>query len=126
MFAAGSNLKNKTAEQVFYQDFKEFSMEGKKIGVGQISSMNPEELIEIKNKLDDYLEDARQKHGVDVILFMLTDIMEESTLLLMRGQEAAGLIKSAFGVEAENQCAMLKGVVSRKKQLIPNLSAALQ
>lgn len=126
MFAAGSNLKNKTAEQVFYQDFKEFSMEGKKIGVGQISSMNPEELIEIKNKLDDYLEDARQKHGVDVILFMLTDIMEESTLLLMRGQEAAGLIKSAFGVEAENQCAVLKGVVSRKKQLIPNLSAALQ
>ena len=126
MFAAGSNLKAKTAEEIFYQDFKEFSMEDKSVGVGQISSMNEDELADIKGKLGPFLDQARKKHGLDMIYFMLTNIIDESTELICEGNDADRLILGAFNTKVEGKSAILPGVVSRKKQLIPKLATALQ
>ncbi len=126
MFAAGSNLKNKTEEEVFYQDFKNFSAGDITFGVGQITSLNATELSDMKERLLPYLEKAITEHGVDMIFFMLTNIIKESTELICIGNQAARTVENAFGVKMENNGFQLPGIVSRKKQLIPALVATMQ
>ena len=95
-------------------------------GVGQISSMDRDELDEIAAVLIPQLELERGKGGTQMVFFMLTDILTENTLLLSCGEDSAELIQEAFGVKAENGKCILSGVVSRKKQLIPAFMTALQ
>ena len=120
MFKAGSNLKDKMPEEIFYQDYKKFIAEGGlTFGVGQISSMDEEELMEIKDKLSSFLESEMVRHGVSRIFFMLTNILDESTHLIYCGNGSEDMVRTAFGVEPKDGAFYLKGVVSRKKQLIP-------
>lgn len=121
MFQAGSNLKNKSPEEIFYQDFKKFVIGDLNIGVGQINSLNAEELTDIKEKLVTYLDKAYKEHGITIIYFMLTNIITESTEVIYVGNGAESLLEEAFSKTAENNSVMLKGVVSRKKQFIPVL-----
>lgn len=125
MFKAGSNLKRKSAEEIFYQDFKKFSLEGVNLGVGQINSMTAEELQVIKNKLTGYLERAYLEHGVEIIYFMLTNILEESTEIICAGENSVELLEETFDVAAKDGSVTVKGMVSRKKQLIPAIMETL-
>lgn len=126
MFNAGSNLKNKTAEEICYQDFKRFSANGIEFGVGQINSMNVDELKEIKGKLHPYMKTVLQEQGLDMLFFMLTNIIKESTDLLCYGNGAKEQVIEAFDLPEDTEDVKLLGVVSRKKQLIPNLVGSLQ
>ena len=132
MFAAGSNLKSKTDEDIFYQDFKKFTAGKVSFGVGQISSMNVQELDTLKTRLILYIQQAhKEQRGMDMIFFMLTNILDESTILICEGSGARKMIMSAFHIEeAEGGgwgcTVVLPGVVSRKKQLIPAIGMALQ
>ncbi|WP_349669737.1 putative manganese-dependent inorganic diphosphatase [Lacrimispora sp.] len=131
MFAAGSNLKGKTDGEIFYQDFKKFTFGKVNFGVGQISSLNSKELDELKERMLPYMKKAREEHGVDMMFFMLTSILTESTELLCEGQGAKQLIATAFRAEdstdsGEDHLVSLPGVVSRKKQLIPGIMLAVQ
>lgn len=126
MFKAGSNLKSKEPEEIFFQDFKTFSINDVSFGVGQINAMTREELSDIKEKLKPYLEEAVGKLNVNMIFFMLTDIISESTELLYVGNNAGELIENAFGVVPDEDSFRLEGVISRKKQLIPTLMAIMQ
>lgn len=128
MFAAGSNLGNKTPEEVFYQDFKKFTVGETSFGVGQINSMNSEELLQLKERLLPFMEQVEA--GVDAVFFMLTDIMSESTELLFFGKRAKQMIENAFLVRSEDiredHCCTLRNVVSRKKQVVPAIVGSLQ
>ncbi len=126
MFRAGSNLRSKTPEEIFYQDFKKFSMNDTTFGVGQINSMNSEELTELKGRLYPYMKDLIKHAGVQMIFFMLTDIVKESTELIFVGESAEQLISDAFSIRALGDSFILNGVVSRKKQLIPAIMADIQ
>lgn len=126
MFNAGSNLKNKSPEEIFYQDFKKFNVNGVTFGVGQINSMNSEELADIKGKLIPYMEKAFGEHGLDMLFFMLTNIIDESTDLICHGKDANDLVENSFEVKSEDNSYTLKNVVSRKKQLIPSFMVTLQ
>ncbi|MGI6095270.1 MAG: putative manganese-dependent inorganic diphosphatase [Lachnospiraceae bacterium] len=126
MFQAGSNLHNKGIEEIFYQDFKKFSAEDTSFGVGQISSMSTEELLEVKERLIPFMKNESGKKGIPMMFFMLTNIMEESTELLCCGDNSERLVEDAFSVEKEEDVYHLQGVVSRKKQLIPAFMSALQ
>ncbi len=133
MFAAGSNLKGKSDEEIFYQDFKRFSAGKVSFGVGQISSLNEEELAQLKERMLPYLQKAHEAHGVDMLFFMLTNILTESTELLCEGAGAETLIMNAFHVDVQEELAdskecvvALPGVVSRKKQLIPAIMIACE
>lgn len=126
MFAAGSNLKNKSPEEIFYQDFKKFEVNKANFGVGQINSMNPSELKEIKDRLLEYMEKNLGTHGETMLFFMLTDIIHESTELLCFGNGSNELAGEAFHQKVEGASVELPGVVSRKKQLIPAFMNALQ
>ena len=127
MFKAGSNLKDKSPEEIFYQDYKKFIAEGDiSFGVGQISSMDADELKVIKERLIPFMVSECGRHGVSRVYFMLTDIMEKSTELLFYGDGSQEMAENAFKMEPENGTFYLKGVVSRKKQLIPALMEAAQ
>ena len=125
MFAAGSDLSGKAPEEIFYQDFKKFTAGNTTFGVGQITSMDEESLQELKKRMIPYIEKTLAEHGADMLFFMLTDIMEESTDLMIFGEGAEEAAKQAFHSEKEDRM-YLRGVVSRKKQIIPQLMSVLQ
>ena len=127
MFKAGSNLKDKSPEEIFYQDYKKFIAEDDiNFGVGQISSMDSDELVEIKERLVPFMVSECGRHGVTRVFFMLTNIIEESTELLYYGEGSEEMASIAFHMEPKDGVFDLKGVVSRKRQLIPALMEAAQ
>lgn len=134
MFSAGSNLKDKSDEEIFYQDFKRFTSGKVTIGVGQITSLNGEELDKLKGRMEAFMEKALENNGLDMIFFMLTNILTETTDLICEGQGALQLAGKAFHQDIElleeeglkEPVLRLPGVVSRKKQLIPELMLAEQ
>lgn len=126
MFNAGSNLKGKSAEEICFLDFKQFTVNDTVFGVGQVNSMSADELKEIRKTVAPHLEKARTSHGLNMIFFMLTNIITESSELLCCGPEAREKILSAYDLPEDTDTIMLKGVVSRKKQLVPTLVGALQ
>lgn len=131
MFAAGSKLKGKSDAEIFYQDFKRFTAGKISFGVGQITSLNSGELAELKDRMLSYMERAREDEKVDMMFFMLTNILTESTELICDGQGAEQLATDAFHVgegekDTERHIVSLPGVVSRKKQLVPGLMVATE
>lgn len=124
MFAAGSDLSGKSPEEIFYQDFKKFTAGNTTFGVGQITAMDGEELLKLKERMTPYLEKTFDEHGADMLFFMLTDILEESTDLMVMGEGAEEAAKKAFHSEEEDRM-YLRGVVSRKKQIVPQLMNVL-
>ncbi len=126
MFQAGSDLSGKTAEEIFFQDFKQFTVDGVKFGVGQISSMSADELLEIKEVLRPHLEKVALHQKLDMVFFMLTNIIDESTELLCYGKGAREQMIEAFELPQDMEELCLKGVVSRKKQLIPTFVVSFQ
>lgn len=124
MFAAGSNLKNKSPEEIFYQDFKKFAVGEVSFGIGQINSMSEEELESIKDKLLPYMHKAYEDHHI-MLFFMLTDIMNCSTELLCEGDGAKELAMTAFRLQKNDSRLILAGTVSRKKQVAPAIMSAL-
>ena len=134
MFSAGSNLKDKSDEEIFYQDFKRFTSGKVTIGVGQITSLNGDELDRLKGRMEAFMEKALENNGLDMIFFMLTNILTETTELICEGQGALQLAGKAFHKDIElleeeglkEPVLCLPGVVSRKKQLIPELMLAEQ
>lgn len=126
MFNAGSNLREKTEEEICFQDFKVFNANGVSFGVGQITSMNQEELDDVRERLTDYLEVARVDKHLDMVFLMLTNILEESTELMCCGEGAKARILEAWEMPEDTERVFLKDVVSRKKQFIPTLVGYLQ
>lgn len=126
MFNAGSSLKGRSAEEICFQDFKQFKVNDIVFGVGQINSMNVEELVEAKELLKPHLPRVMRDNKLEMVFFMLTDILNESSELLCCGEGARKCILDAFDVPEDSERVMLKGVVSRKKQLIPALVSTLQ
>jgi manganese-dependent inorganic pyrophosphatase len=120
MFRAGANLLDKSAEELFYQDFKQFKTGELELGVGQVNSLDSNELMEVKERVLEYMNKVYKEKKLDMVLFMLTDISKERTELLFAGNDTE-LISKAFEGEHEKNSIMLQGVVSRKKQVIPPL-----
>lgn len=123
MFRAGSSLADKTPEEIFYQDFKKFSGHGKNFGAGQISSMDRTELEQLRPKIAAYMEGA-VKEG-EMLFFLLTNILTESSDLVFVGEGAKDLVETAFGPAKENWV-YVPCMVSRKKQFVPSILHALQ
>ena len=126
MFLAGSNLRNKSEEEIFFQDFKKFSSDDVTFGVSQITSLNEGELKMIGTRLKPCLEQFRVNQHVDMVFFMLTDIVKESTTLLYTGEDVESILEVLYGHAGTEGSIELPGVVSRKKQLVPALIQAVQ
>lgn len=126
MFNAGSALQNKSAEEICFQDYKIFNANDIIFGMGQINSMNQTELDQAKVKVETYLSEARGKQRLDMVFMVLTNILEEESEVVCSDENARKAIIEAFELPKNTDKIILKGVVSRKKQLIPTLVNYLQ
>lgn len=124
MFKAGSSLEGMTPREILNNDFKDFIINKSKIGIGQISSYNPQNLQELKAGLLDYMSNHLKANGYRLLLLMVTDIVNEGSTVLFAGDDGE-LISKAFGVQPSENSVYLQGVVSRKKQVVPLLANAM-
>lgn len=121
MFRAGSDFKNKTTEEIFYQDFKIFHTEDCDFGVAQISAMSGEELDQIGEQLRSFLPQVLGEKRLNMVYVMLTDILEESSKIIFAGEDAGKILAHAFKKQEDADGILLDGIISRKKQMIPTL-----
>ena len=125
MFRAGSDFKNKTTEEIFYQDFKVFHTNDCDFGVAQISAMSREELDKVGEQLRPFMAQVLGDKKLDMVYVMLTDIFEESSKVIFAGADAGRILARAFKKNEDEQGILLADIVSRKKQLIPQLMNTL-
>ncbi len=126
MFDAGSDLTGRSADDVFNSDFKIFSRGDASFGVGQGSFMTKKSRRAAEELLQPYFETAAKTKDLPVIFYMFTDIRSQTTEMLYYGANAEPLISRAFNVTPKDGRAVLPGVVSRKKQVIPAIMSTIQ
>ena len=124
MFEAGESLEGKTAEEIFQQDYKTFLQGSLQIGVGQGSFVSQANYDKARAMVSEYLSTA--KLNVDMAFYMLTSLQDQSAMILCAGDGAQALLSRAFHTEPTDGGVLLPGVVSRKKQFVPQLIRALQ
>ena len=125
MLTAKSDISTKTARDIVKGDYKHFDFAGTKAGVGQIEVMDLSVLAPRKKEILEDMEKVRKEEGLSFVLIMLTDVMKEASDLLFVGKPVDKFEK-AFDGKMENNSIYKKGVLSRKKQVIPPLEAAFK
>jgi manganese-dependent inorganic pyrophosphatase len=118
MFIAKSAVNGASARNLNTRDYKEFEMNGSKVGINQLEMVDISVLDERKDELFEDMKKMKEENELHTIIVLLTDIMKEgSTLLTVSDDESK--IEAAFNVKLENSQVWLDGVLSRKKQVIP-------
>ena len=112
---------DKSAEELFRSDYKEFHISGQNLAVSQITCADAGQLLDRKEEFLDHMRQLKKKQGFDLVILMITDVLQEGTWLLYIGSDET--IQQAFSVTPKNNQIFLKGVMSRKKQIIPMLTA---
>ena len=125
LFRAGSSLKGMSPQEILKYDFKDFIIDKYKIGIGQINSNDPESFNAMRADLLTYMGKVLEQDNYNLILLMVTDIFYEGSHILFDGRDGE-IVRKAFNLETDEKSIYLKGVVSRKKQVIPMLSSVIQ
>lgn len=120
MFKNGSSLKDKTVEDILFTDFKTFNLDKIKIGVGQINTVNIQELDSMKTELSILIEDVILEQNYNVVMLFATDIIREGSYVYYN-ETSRETIEKAFEIENLYQGCFIPGIISRKKQIIPNI-----
>lgn len=124
MFRAGSNLKGQSPRELLRKDFKELNTSRSRIGIGQVYTVDLSGIEEIRQELMEFMETFSRDSGFDLLLLMVTDIQRQGSEMLFTG-EKKDIVARAFGLETQENSVYLPGVVSRKKQVIPNIVNSL-
>ncbi len=126
MFSAGSNISNKTVKDIFYQDYKTFSSGGITFGVSQVTSPSKKQLEELKDEVTLFINDMFESSGLNMVFCLLTNIIDQTSIIVFKGHDAKSLLQSAFELDITEDYIILSNLVSRKKQFIPSLIRALE
>ena len=121
MFKAGTSLKGKTVAQIFNQDYKPFTIEGTRVGIAQVNTMDIEGFMPLKEEMLQYMETKAKEANLDMVMLLLTDILNEGSEILVAGNEPE-IVEKAFNVTLKDNGAFLPGVLSRKKQVVPPIT----
>jgi manganese-dependent inorganic pyrophosphatase len=121
MLKAGADLSKKTIKELLTLDAKEFPMANSKVEIAQVNSVDPGEVLARQVELEDEINSVIAEKNLDLFLFVVTDILTNDSTAIALGNEAAA-VEKAYDVELTNNTAVLKGVVSRKKQIVPVLT----
>lgn len=124
MFKAGSALEGRTPKDILYNDFKDYYFGEHKIGIGQINSTDRESIDKYRNDLTKLMEEESEAKAYSLIILLITDIINEGSELFYAGKNQ-WIISKAFQIETEGNSAYIKGLVSRKMQVVPVIAAAL-
>ena len=120
VFSASSN-ENRSAEELLKTDFKEFHIAGYDLAVSQITCVDSQQMLARQEEFLETMQEMKDAKHYDMILLMLTDVLQEGTRLLYLGDDQT--IQQAFNCKPVNHSVFLPRVMSRKKQVIPALSA---
>ncbi|MFO3665461.1 putative manganese-dependent inorganic diphosphatase [Anaerococcus sp. ENR0831] len=123
MFKAGTSLKEKSPTDIVEGDVKTFTINGEDVRVGQVMTMNPEELEPLRDEITKLMQEKIEAKGETTFVLVLTDIFNETSELLVVGDHVED-IEEEFGNKVKNGTISAPGVLSRKKQVIPRLTNA--
>ncbi|MEF2245933.1 manganese-dependent inorganic pyrophosphatase [Paenibacillus sp. IITD108] len=124
MLKAGADLSDKTIEQLITIDAKEFAMGSYKVEIAQVNAVDTNDVLSRQAELEAALNEKIAAKELDLFLLVVTDILNNDSIGLALGAQAAA-VEKAFNVSLENKQAVLKGVVSRKSQIVPVLTETL-
>ncbi len=122
MLKAKSSVEGVPAKDLIFRDYKDFDMNGKKVGIGQIELATLDQVADIREALFNAVQEVKSE-GRHSVLFMLTDVVKEGTDLMVVSDEPA-VIEGAFNGKIEGQSMWVDGMMSRKKQTVPPLQEA--
>ena len=125
MLKAGTALGDKSEAELLNMDMKIFEIDGEKIGVAQVNTVNEAEVLERKEKLLAEIDNIIAKEGLKFFMLAITNILTNNSTALVSGN-GNDVIEKAFGEKVDSNLVTLRGVVSRKKQIIPPLTKAIQ
>ena len=127
MFEAGSDLSSRSTQEIFYQDYKTFSASDVSFGVGQVTSVSAAGLRQLIPSLQKLMDETYAQNPSTMLFFLLTNIIEENSIVLCSGHKAQELLKQSNHIEQiPEEGLLLPGMVSRKKQFVPSIIATLQ
>lgn len=124
MFKAGTSLVGKTVDEIFNQDFKKFSFDNLQVGVAQVNSMDIEGFLPYKKDMLDYMNKFAEDNNLEFTLLLLTDIINANSEIFVGGPRPE-LVEKAFNVQLTECQGTLAGVISRKKQVVPAITAIM-
>lgn len=124
MFKAGTSLVGKTVDEIFNQDFKKFSFDNLQVGVAQANSMDIEGFLPYKKDMLDYMNKFAEDNNLEFTLLLLTDIINANSEIFVGGPRPE-LVEKAFNVQLTECQGTLVGVISRKKQVVPAITAVM-
>ncbi|MCB8541656.1 MULTISPECIES: putative manganese-dependent inorganic diphosphatase [unclassified Faecalibacillus] len=124
MFKAGTSLVGKTVDEIFNQDFKKFNFDNLQVGVAQVNSMDVEGFLPYKKDMLDYMNKFAEDNNLEFTLLLLTDIINANSEIFVGGPRPE-LVEKAFNVQLTECQGTLAGVISRKKQVVPAITAVM-
>jgi manganese-dependent inorganic pyrophosphatase len=124
MLKAGADLSDKSIEELISLDAKEFNIGASKVEVAQVNTVDASDVLKHQDDLEEAISKVIDKKELDLFMFVVTDILTNDSTALALGKRAQS-VEDAYNVKLENNTAVLKGVVSRKKQIVPVLTEAM-
>ena len=121
LFTAKSDVSNYTDPELILMDSKKYNVGDKKLRISVMETTKPAEILKRKKSLLKAMEEIEEKEGVDQILFFVIDILKEEATLLMPNNLVKEITEKSFGKSSEGDTIGLPGILSRKKQIIPQL-----
>ncbi|MCK4467250.1 MAG: manganese-dependent inorganic pyrophosphatase, partial [Desulfobacterales bacterium] len=123
MFTVKSAVEGTPTRDLVFRDFKDFNMSGTKVGIGQLEVVDLAILDAIKPALAEEIKAVKAEEGRHSVFLLLTDIMKEASEMLIASDDPS-VVEKAFGVAPKENKVWLEGVMSRKKQVVPNFEKA--
>ena len=118
MLKAGTDLSSFTIDEILDLDAKQIDFKDVKSIVNQVNTASIPDVLEMKDELEAGIEKIIEKEDLDLFILLITDIVNSNSQVIVLGKDAA-LVEKAYGVKLEDNTALLEGVVSRKKQVVP-------
>lgn len=125
MFKVKSAVDGTPIRDLVFRDYKDFDMNGNKVGIGQLEVVDLSILDAVKDGLREEIARVKGEKGNHSVFLLLTDIMKEGSEMLIISDDPA-VVEAAFGVKVEGDSVWLPGVMSRKKQVVPNFEKAFK
>ncbi|KKI86389.1 manganese-dependent inorganic pyrophosphatase [Shouchella clausii] len=124
MLKAGADISDKTAGELLTMDAKAFAMGAATVEIAQVNTVDTKDVLARQSELEKVITAKINDNGLDLFVFIITDILENDSVALVLGDKTAAF-EQAFQTTLTNHTAVLKGVVSRKKQVVPPLTEAI-
>ena len=118
MLKAGTDLSSFTIDEILQLDAKAINLKDVKSIIAQVNTASIPEVMKMKEELEAGINKVIEENGLDLFMFLITDIINSNSQVIALGKRA-DIVEKAYGVKLENNTALLEGVVSRKKQVVP-------